>query len=219
MCVPRVETPQFRLLHVISWTSLPFLCTSCDHANVHNLLSEGGDCLILAIKKRCRNNMERRGRRRHMARRCEINFIPKVFLEDDLDHEQRLTCRPFLAGYGACPELRPEGQGSVEICDPLLENSKRCETSQDKVQTSCRAFEICDQAVLLSGGWDQQVSLPRHLANMQNMYRMLRAHGFKRRNIELFFADGLESGLEGQCFLFSTSLYILGARFTNLCWL
>lgn len=155
------------------------------------------DCMILAVKNRCRNAMERRGRRRNSARRCEINFLPHVYLENDRSHQQRLKCRSHLAGYGSCPQLRPDNQGSLVPCDPLAENSMRCEASLEELATSCRVFEICDQAVLLSGGWNRQGSLPRHLDNIRDMYAMLRSHGFKRRNTEIFFADGLETGIDG----------------------
>lgn len=46
------------------------------------------------------------------------------------------------------------------------------------------------QAVILSGGWDERLSLPRHRDNVHDVYHLLREHGFKRNNIHVFFANG-----------------------------
>ena len=168
--------------------------------NIVFYLTDNSNCLVLALKRRCKNALERRWRRRNFARRCEINFIPLVYLEKESNPKrQLLTCRDNIAGFAPCPKLRPYNETSVLICNPLRDNTKRCETSHERVHTSCRVFEICDQAVLLSGGWNRMGTLPRHKENIKDMYHLLREHGFKRRNIKIFFANGMEGGMQGKC--------------------
>ncbi len=123
--------------------------------------------------------------------------MPLVHKEGDSRKEQLLTCRANLPGFASCPPLRPLNETSSLICNPLRDNSKRCETTHEKIHTSCRVLEICDQAVILSGGWNRFSTLPYHMDNVGQIYRMLRNHGFKRRNIEIFFANGIKHGLEG----------------------
>ncbi|XP_064648494.1 uncharacterized protein LOC135500775 [Lineus longissimus] len=149
-----------------------------------------GECLTLAIKKRCKNALERRKRRRNFAKRCEINFLPHVSLPEDPDAKQHLVCRDNIPGFASCPTYRPLNETSGIICNPLRDNTKRCETTHETIHTSCRVFEICDQAVMLSGGWTREASLPRHRENIDDMYNMFRRHGFKKKNIKVFFANG-----------------------------
>ncbi|ELU05668.1 hypothetical protein CAPTEDRAFT_184149 [Capitella teleta] len=146
--------------------------------------------MILALKRRCRNVLQRRQRRRNFARRCEINFLPLVYMENDDTKTQVLTCRSNAPGFAECPELRSINDTSELICNPIKENTKRCETSHDLVSTSCRPFEICDQAILLSGGWNRWNSRIGQHDNIRDMYHMLRRHSFKRKNIEVFYANG-----------------------------
>ena len=160
-----------------------------------------GECLTLALRKRCRNALERRSRRRNFARRCEINFLPVVQFHKSGHHfdfhvqnkrENHLTCRSNIAGYGRCPILRTESETAELICNPFRDNTKRCSTTHETVHTSCRMFEICDQAVLISGGWNRQTTGTRHKRNVELFYWMLRENGFKKRNIKIFFANGAE---------------------------
>ena len=156
------------------------------------------ECITLALKKRCKNALERRGRRRNFARRCEINFLPVVYREDDDDRRvNTLRCKGNMPGFAPCPDLRPINETSQLICNPLQDNSKRCETTHDTVHTSCRVFEICDQAVIVSGGWNRRLSLPYHKNNVKDFYHLLRTHGYHRKNIQVFFANGADP-IEGQ---------------------
>ena len=129
-----------------------------------NLFSAKNECLVLARKERCRNSLERRTRRRNFRRRCEINFLPLVFL-DTLPatsstshvhvHKQMLRCRSDdLTGYGSCPERTSTNETLELFCDSLRDNTKRCELEEHRIHTSCRVMEVCDQAVLISGGWN-----------------------------------------------------------------
>ncbi|XP_076461822.1 uncharacterized protein LOC143294272 [Babylonia areolata] len=182
--------------------------------NMGGVYLDGDECMHLALRRRCRNALERLSRRRNYARRCEINFLPVVHLStrgsrnhhsstsssshpssssDHHHHEDRnhLECRSELAGFASCPPLRPANETAGLVCDHLRDNTRRCSTTHDSgVKTSCRMFEVCDQAVLLSGGWNRQTSGPRHVENLRRMFSMLRHHGFKRRNIKVFFANG-----------------------------
>ncbi|XP_050388698.2 uncharacterized protein LOC126807877 [Patella vulgata] len=159
-----------------------------------------GECMQLALRRRCRNALERRSRRRNYARRCEINFLPVVHLESTaanklymIKRKNYLECMSNVAGFGRCQVLRTPNETSGIICNPIRDNTQRCSTTRETVRTSCRLFEICDQAVVLSGGWNRMTSGLRHKKNVENMYNMLRRNGFKRRNIKLFFANGAKS--------------------------
>lgn len=155
-------------------------------------------CMTLALRKRCKNALERRFRRRNFAKRCEINFLPVVQLDysDEqsvsisVRRENHLECRSRFAGFGLCPTLRSAEETSELICNPIRDNTKRCSTTHETVHTSCRIFEICDQAVVISGGWNRQTTGTRHLRNVELFYWMLRENGFKKRNIKIFFANG-----------------------------
>ena len=63
--------------------------------------------------------------------------------------------------------------------------------------TRCRLFETCDQAVLLSGGWNRLHSDQRSRLNVLHMYRMFRHAGFHKHNIKVFFANGRDN-VEGE---------------------
>ncbi|PVD31153.1 hypothetical protein C0Q70_10431 [Pomacea canaliculata] len=179
--------------------------------------------MYLALRRRCRNALERLSRRRNYARRCEINFLPLVHLGNDgvsprpLPHHHHhhpqhqrptggdspegvvvdpvpvnhLECRSLLAGFARCPDVVAVNE-TGPVCNPLRDNTRRCATTHALVRSSCRMLEVCDQAVLLSGGWNRHISGLHSLQNVERMYTMLRAHGFLRRNIKIFFANGAD---------------------------
>lgn len=154
------------------------------------------DCLTFAMKKRCRNAIKRNSKRKHWARRCEINFLPVVHVRKSSKSQRKekkynyLKCWKGIEGFGQCPELRPENETKDLICNPIRDNTKRCSTTHETVHTSCRVFEICDQAVMLSGGWNRETSGVRFKRNLAEFYVMLRNYGFKKRNIKMFYANG-----------------------------
>ncbi|XP_041365076.1 uncharacterized protein LOC121380359 [Gigantopelta aegis] len=162
-------------------------------------LAQNGECLRLALRRRCKNALERRSKRRNFARRCEINFLPVVHLNRKKEdyfakgRENHLKCMSHLDGFGACPELRSQNETAKIMCNPIRDNTQRCSTTQETVRTSCRPLETCDQAVILSGGWNRQMTGLRHKRNLLLVYTMLRNNGFKRRNIKVFFANGAQS--------------------------
>ena len=157
-----------------------------------------GDCLTFALKKRCKNAIKRNSKRKHWARRCEINFLPVVHIRKSSKSQHAksdenynyLKCWKDIKGFGKCPELRPENETKDVICNPIRDNTKRCSTTHETVHTSCRVFEICDQAVMLSGGWNRETSSVRFKKNLAEFYVMLRNYGFRKRNIKIFYANG-----------------------------
>lgn len=172
-----------------------------------------GDCLTVAVKERCRNLFERRGRRKNYARRCEINFPPLVLTEEDAHAHaysrahspayratespiQRLRCRDDVTGYAPCASLRPLNDTDHLVCDPLGVNSKRCSAGHNTVHTRCRLFEICDQAVLVSGGWNRDLSPEDTRHNLKMSYNMLRHNGFHKGNIKIFYANGAKKNAD-----------------------
>ncbi|XP_013785458.2 uncharacterized protein LOC106469504 [Limulus polyphemus] len=155
-----------------------------------------GDCLSLALKNRCHNLLGRRPRRRNLVRRCEINFLPFVHLADHPprgQEDQLLTCYDNIPGFASCPSFRPENETTQLACDPLHVNTQRCSTTHETVHTRCRISEICDQAVLLSGGWNRLSSNQESLNDLKSVFQMLRNVGFPKRNIKVFFANGAEN--------------------------
>ena len=160
-----------------------------------------GECLTQVFKNRCPNLVVRRAatwrRRSTNTRRCEIDFLPLIHLQNQLplQSDQRLLCTSDVPGFAACPELRSWNETSELICDPLSTNHKRCDSTHDLVKTRCRLFETCDQAVLLSGGWNWQLSGKRENHQLLSMYRMLRHNGFGKQSIKIFFANGVRAEL------------------------
>lgn len=176
----------------------------------------------LALKHRCRNAIERRRRQneghtgtmssrmlRKMVRRCEINFIPLVHADSDREpaivdgisqgYEQALLCREDLVDYSLCPALRPANETINLVCNPIRDNTRRCETTHE-FGSRCSMFRNCDKAVLISGGWNRQTSVTRHSENIVNMYRLLRRNGFEQASMMVFFANGMHRGIqEGEC--------------------
>jgi len=165
--------------------------------------------MLLAVKRRCRNAVDRRSRRRNFDRRCEVNFIPLVSgIDADLDDDhgrrrgrrtshgrrpQLLTCRDNIAGFAAsCPSLRARNDTSHLLCNPVRENARRCETTHAALRGAgqCRLFEICDRAVVVSGGWNRWSQRDWHANNAASVYAMLRDHGFTAGNVKVFFANG-----------------------------
>ena len=117
--------------------------------------------------------LEKGSKRANFARRCEINFLPLVHLDFDLEHKgQQLTCRSNIPGYAPCPKLRSFNETSGIICDHMRDNTRRCETTHETIQSAraCRVFEICDHAVLLSGGWNRYGALLCLSFNNQTHY-------------------------------------------------
>ncbi|XP_066961099.1 uncharacterized protein [Macrobrachium rosenbergii] len=186
--------------------------TSC--TDLKGYWTHPGDCLTVAVKERCRNLFDRRGRRKNYARRCEINFPPLVLTEEDAHAHaysrahsptahratespiQRLRCRDDVIGYAPCARLRPLNDTEHLVCDPLGVNSKRCSAGHNTVHTRCRLFEVCDQAVLVSGGWNRDLSPEESRNKLKMSYDMLRHNGFHKGNIKIFYANGAKKNAD-----------------------
>jgi len=118
--------------------------------------------MVLAVKRRCRNAVDRRSRRRNFDRRCESTFIPLVTVDDDEDSDnedhpprgrrQLLTCRYNIPGFlTSCPSAAAEAGGGgggghlPPACNPVRENARRCETTHAALSAGagrCRLFEV-----------------------------------------------------------------------------
>ncbi|CAM1307787.1 Uncharacterised protein g4688 [Pycnogonum litorale] len=154
-------------------------------------------CMSAAIKKSCRENRNWDQDGRHDPK-CVVNFLPFVYRSDDKFRRktQLLECKDGISGFGKCPILRPFNETLSLMCDPIYVNTHRCSSKFGTVHTKCRLFEICDQAVVITGGWNRDASLPRHIDNTRNFLGMLRENGFKKGNIKVFFANGMNRGLK-----------------------
>ena len=92
--------------------------------------AESGECIAVAVKSRCLNELESQYHLEDVAIRCQLNFLPEVQLRPPSAGAPRnlLTCRP-LAGFGACPRLRPLAETRRLLCDPSGANHHRCDTT------------------------------------------------------------------------------------------
>ncbi|XP_070564940.1 uncharacterized protein [Ptychodera flava] len=155
-----------------------------------------GTCLQLAVKNRCQNDVQKTIRDRHYIRRCQINFMPLVYDKQDRSKAQQLQCRDNVRGFAPCPsEVQRTSNAEASMHCALSSNSRRCVNSDpSQVRSRCIIWEICDQAVLISGGWSDHTIKPWHQENLMNMYNNLRQNGFKQGHITTFFADGQIEG-------------------------
>ncbi|KAM4559348.1 uncharacterized protein PAE49_013776 isoform 2-T2 [Odontesthes bonariensis] len=185
----------------------------------------GEDCLTLALKGRCQNQLKRRqagperlfgssrlaagalrggaGAGRLLERAvggfCEVHFLPLVVAVGDSNRTQRLRCVDH-AEFARCPQPLPMSSPSLPVssCE-LNKNTRRCHQQPLATHLSCRLYQTCDHAVLISGGWRHQMTFQRHAQNLQRFYKMLRNNGFHKDHIKTFFASSgqLPDDLEG----------------------
>ncbi|KPP70945.1 hypothetical protein Z043_110190 [Scleropages formosus] len=169
----------------------------------------GQDCLSWALKSRCQNQLKRRqwpserpGATAHMheeaaahsvkaeraRRHCEVHFLPLVVGVRDSNRTQRLHCVDH-PDFARCPRPLPlfvPGE-LVSSCE-FSRNTRRCHENALATHLTCRLYQTCDHAVLLSGGWRQQITYQSHVSNLQTFYHMLRKNGFQKNHIKIFFA-------------------------------
>ncbi|XP_061697835.1 uncharacterized protein si:ch211-67e16.11 isoform X2 [Syngnathoides biaculeatus] len=185
--------------------------------------SPGEECLTQALKGRCQNQLKRQqaGPERLLGhghswrvggaprggtvsspvngRLCEVHFLPLVVGVGDGNQTQRLKCVDH-AEFSRCPQSVPMGSPSLPIssCE-LNKNTRRCHQQPLATHLSCRLYQTCDHAVLISGGWREQMTFQRHVHNLQKFYRMLRINGFHKDHIKTFFASSghISEDLEG----------------------
>ncbi|XP_013886026.1 uncharacterized protein LOC106534062 [Austrofundulus limnaeus] len=137
----------------------------------------GEECLTLALKGRCQNQLKRHqtsperlfnnnrltsGILRggvggsHLLNQairgfCEVHFLPLVVSDGDSSRTQRLRCVEH-AEFARCPQLLPISSPSLPIssCE-LNKNTRRCHPQTVATHLSCRLYQTCDHAVLISG--------------------------------------------------------------------
>ncbi|KAM9486384.1 uncharacterized protein Hap1MRO34_006439 [Clarias gariepinus] len=169
----------------------------------------GEECMTPALKTQCQNQLKRRRSRsdrtmdRTLIRRsavsrashtersngfCEIHFLPRVVGMRDSNRTQRLHCVDRLE-FARCPQPLPLTSPSMPIssCE-LNKNTRRCHQQPLTTHLSCRLYQTCDHAVLLSGGWQEQIIYQHHEQNLLLFYQMLRNNGFHKDHIKTFFA-------------------------------
>ncbi|KAL4609049.1 hypothetical protein GN956_G24344 [Arapaima gigas] len=158
----------------------------------------GQDCLSRVLKPRCENELKRRlgGAVRHThthtlrqaGRHCELHFLPLVVGASDGSRTQRLHCVD-LPDFAPCPRpltLPPPGE-LLSSCE-LSRNTHRCRDQVLSARLTCPLYQTCDHALLLSGGWRQQITYQHHVSNLQTFYSMLRSNGFLKNHVKIFFA-------------------------------
>uniref|UniRef100_T1HSD8 Uncharacterized protein n=1 Tax=Rhodnius prolixus TaxID=13249 RepID=T1HSD8_RHOPR len=152
-------------------------------------LLEGKACLQPWRRARChRRAPSRRGG-------CHLVYLPEVRLVREsgspIEHnnEDLLECRIIPGFHQTCPQRRKEPT-SPGICNPLATNTKSCDTTS-YLRTHCHFMQTCDHAVLISGGWNRQLSDEYSLQNALTMNKVLINHGFLENNIRIFFANGI----------------------------
>ncbi|XP_056900218.1 uncharacterized protein si:ch211-67e16.11 [Takifugu flavidus] len=188
----------------------------------------GEECLTPALKGRCQNQMKRRqtgperlldnvrlvggplrggtissGSGSRLVERatgglCEVHFLPLVVEVGDSNRTQRLRCADH-AEFARCPQPLPMGSPTLPIssCE-LNKNTRRCHQQPLATHLSCRLYQTCDHAVLISGGWQQQITFQHHVQSLQKFYRMLQNNGFPKDHIKTFFSNGqLSDGIDG----------------------
>ncbi|XP_026521372.1 uncharacterized protein LOC113410833 [Notechis scutatus] len=127
---------------------------------------------------------------------CEIHFLPLIVVAQDLKHLQKLHCID-LHGYSPCPQPLPlvSSSSTAAYCE-LNKNTRRCHRQQAPMYKLCRMYQTCDHAVLIAGGWQEQVTYPHHAQNLLLFYQMLRRNGFRQEHIKAFFANEGQASVE-----------------------
>ncbi|KAM6934109.1 uncharacterized protein FYW49_000398 [Xenentodon cancila] len=185
----------------------------------------GEECLTLALKGQCQNQLKRRqagperlfgnGRlpggalrggtggsrllERAIGGLCEVHFLPLVVAVGDGNHTQRLRCVDH-AEFARCPQPLPMSSSGLPVssCE-LNKNTRRCHQQPLATHLSCRLYQTCDHAVLISGGWQQQMTFQHHVQNLHRFFKMLQNNGFHKDHIKTFFASSgqLPDDIEG----------------------
>ncbi|XP_066544683.1 uncharacterized protein LOC136711968 isoform X2 [Amia ocellicauda] len=202
----------------------------------------GDECMTLALKSHCENLLKRRQSRserqgtKGRARRsqhpgllrpsraeriggiCEVHFLPLVVGVRDLSRTQRLHCVEHQ-DFAPCPRPLPIASPSTAIAScELNKNTRRCHQQHLLTRQSCRVYQTCDHAILLSGGWQEQITYQRHRQNIMHFYRMLRNNGFEKDHIKTFFAgDGQVAEKEAEGVYPATEKVAIRSHISYIC--
>nr|XP_060629138.1 uncharacterized protein LOC132773718 [Anolis sagrei ordinatus] len=187
------------LLFYLDFNVSPRRCRSRDRLYLGSY-----ECLTPAQRNHCENQLKRRpGRGKGWSQRasgrvrreeapvglCEIHFLPTVVAAQDPKHLQNLHCMN-LHGFSLCPQpLSLVSSSSTAAYCELNKNTRRCHRQQLPMYKSCRMYQTCDHAVLIAGGWQEQVTYPHHAQNLLLFYQMLQRNGFRQEHIKAFFAN------------------------------
>ncbi|XP_006824112.1 uncharacterized protein LOC100375845 [Saccoglossus kowalevskii] len=185
---PRANFGHLVVVFYVDLERAPTRCSGLDSFYLGD-----GECLQLALKNRCHNALHRSIERVNFRKRCEINYLPLVNLKNDDTKVQKLECSNDVTGFAPCPTIHRTDLETNDLMDcELTSNSRRCIGGNlQQVRSHCKIWEICDQAILISGGWSSQTMRPWSEGNTRLMYNMLRNEGFKKQRITTFYADGI----------------------------
>nr|XP_046202818.1 uncharacterized protein si:ch211-67e16.11 isoform X2 [Oncorhynchus gorbuscha] len=150
----------------------------------------GEECLTLALKSRCQNQLKRRqsgserlagsgrarratvsrprsspGRMESSGALCEIHFLPMVVGVRDNNRTQRLRCVDH-PDFAQCPQPLPLTSPNMPVssCE-LNKNTRRCHQQPLATHLSCRLYQTCDHAILLSEEWVYPATEKRVIRN------------------------------------------------------
>ncbi|XP_065336407.1 uncharacterized protein LOC135937225 [Cloeon dipterum] len=125
---------------------------------------------------------------------CALNFIPLV--EGREAGKQKLTCRENIGNfYTHCPVLRDAEDNRSVYCDKVRYNTQHCNVAEEAAEANCSIWQRCDHAIILSGGWNRQLSEYQSYQNVKKMHKMFKHIGFGE-NIKIFYANGEASTQE-----------------------
>ncbi|KAK9505660.1 hypothetical protein O3M35_009658 [Rhynocoris fuscipes] len=186
--------PNLRFGHPVFMFFIDLNITKVQCENINGRYLKNQTCLQGWRRGRCH--------RRVPSRRigCQLVYLPEVRLAiDDQIKSDKLSlpknkdlleCIVIPGFYQTCPRRRKEPT-TLGMCNPLATNSKSCDTTS-YLRTHCHFMQTCDHGVLISGGWNRQLSDEQYLHNIINMNKLLLNNGFLENNIRIFFADGLD---------------------------
>ncbi|CAM4639628.1 unnamed protein product [Caretta caretta] len=110
----------------------------------------------------------RRARREEpLAGLCEIHVLPLVVAAQDPRRPQRLHCSCRGSARAPSRSLPVVSPGPAAAPCELDENTRRCHRQQLPSHKSCRMYQTCHHAVLISGGWQEQITCPHHARNLR----------------------------------------------------
>ncbi|KAG7463976.1 hypothetical protein MATL_G00182440 [Megalops atlanticus] len=215
----------------------------------------GEECLTLALKSRCQNQLKRRqsrserpgekGRARRGTGRTagerSATPAPARYTSSPWWWERgmatghsgctawvssppgesgwRVSLCAYHPGFAPCPRPLPVSKPSLPVssCE-LNKNTRRCHQQPLASHLSCRLYQTCDHAVLLSGGWQEQITYHYHVQNLQVFYRMLRNNGFHKDHIKTFFAgDGQVQEEETEGVYPATEKEVIRNHISHIC--
>nr|XP_032647542.1 uncharacterized protein LOC116831560 isoform X2 [Chelonoidis abingdonii] len=104
-----------------------------------------------------------------------------------------------LPGFSPCPQPLPMVSPSPAAarCE-LDKNTCRCHRQQLPSHKSYHMCQTSDHAVLISGGWQDQITYPHHARNLRLFAQMLRRNSFWQEHIKAFFIGNSQAPVSAE---------------------